>query len=219
MSAMAGFDNLELLPPYLPILRGEDRLFGYMLNYIFPNAISLDYPWAVPHIPIPERDWEKEHRDFTPYHSFPQFFFEKVVDQKPLCIGSSPIDRMKALSAWFGDLAAASDDTLKSMYKDTRLHSISASINHLSHLVETGESAPQNWKNYLGNGIQQLGVAMEESSRKDFPIKGVPSALQGSELIAFWKDVWSGFAAALQAWPEIRAAATDIIEKDFPRTG
>jgi len=36
--------------------------------------------------------------------------------------------------------------------------------------------------------------------------------MEGAKLIAFWKKNWNGFAAALQAWPDIRKAASGIIK-------
>ena len=35
--------------------------------------------------------------------------------------------------------------------------------------------------------------------------------MKGDELVAFWKDVWAGFANALNAWPEIRTAVAEIL--------
>lgn len=212
MSQITGFDNRQMLPPYLPIERGEDRLFGYLLDFIFPTAVTLDYPWAVPHLPIPQRQWQENDRDFTPGHSFPMFFFEQVIERKSTCLGRSPTARLKALSAWFNDLAAAPDDSLGAMYRDTRLRNNSEQLQHLTSLLAADESAPAGWQDYLQNGIKQLNTDMDQASLQDFPVKGLPDGIEGAELIAFWKNTWSGFAASLDAWPKIREAAAEIVE-------
>lgn len=212
MSQITGFDNRQLLPPYLPIERGEDRLFGYMLDFVFPAAVTLDYPWAVPHLPMPQRGWQDDDRDFTPGHSFPFFFFEQVIEQKSSCLAHSPRDRLAALSAWFNDLAAASGDTLTAMYRDTRLRNDSGQLQKLSALLAAADSAPANWQDYLRNGIVQLNADLGRFSSEDFLVKGLPATMEGAELIAFWKDTWAGFAAALSVWPEIRKAAAEIVE-------
>ena len=212
MSAMTGFDNRQLLPPYLPITRGEDRLFGNMLDYIFPSAVTLDYPWAVPHLPIPQREWREQDRDFTQGDSFPMFFFDQVIEQKSSCLARSPDGRLATLSAWFNDLATASDESLAALYQDTRLRDTSRQLQKLSTLLAENESAPANWQDYLQNGIKQLNADMDQASREDFPIKGIPRAMESAELIAFWKETWAGFASALNAWPEIRKAATEVID-------
>jgi len=211
MSQITGFDNRQMLPPYLPIERGEDRLFGNMLDFVFPSAVALDYPWAVPHLPIPQRQWRAEDRDFTPADSFPMFFVGNVVELKSTCLASLPTGRLKALSAWFNDLADAPADSLAAMYRDTRLQNTSEVLQHLNGLLAEGESAPANWQDYLQNGIKQLNADMDQASRKDLPIKGLPTSMEGAGLIAFWQKTWAGFATALNAWPEIRKAATELV--------
>ena len=210
MSQITGFDNRQMLPPYLPIERGEDRLFGYLLDFMFPTGVTLDYPWAIPHLPLPEREWRNRDLDFTPPGSFPMFFFKKVIENKSSCRSDSPTDRLSALSAWFHDMSAAPADVLTAMYRDSRLHNDSEQLQQLSALLSKAESAPVDWQNYLRNGIRQLNTDLDRASRPDFPVKGLPAVMEGDELITFWKGVWSGFAAALSAWPEIREAAAQI---------
>ena len=212
MSQITGFDNREMLPPYFPIERGEDRLFGYMLDFIFPTSVTLDYPWSIPHLPLPAREWRNKDLNFTPADSFPMFFVARVLGYKSACLSSSPTDRLTALSAWFYDLAAANNNSLIQMHHDARLRSSSEQLQHLGALLSEAESAPVDWQNYLRNGIEQLNSDLGRVSHEPPPVKGFPPTLEGEELIAFWKDTWSGFAASLNAWPDIRAAAADIIE-------
>ena len=212
MSAITGFDNRQSLPPYFPILRGEDRLFGYLLDFIFPEAVTLDYPWAVPHLPIPKREWKDIDRDFTPGASFPLFFSEQVPDKKMSCHLKNPAARLAVLSAFFSDLAATPDDALVASHRDAVLRDLSGQLRHLDDLLARTDSAPDEWQEYLKKGIEQLGKAFEQASQEDYPLKGQPASMEGAELIAFWKQAWGGFAAALQAWPEIREAAVGILE-------
>lgn len=210
MSQITGFDNRQLLPPYLPIMRGQDRLFGIMLDFIFPNAVSLDYAWAIPHLPIPERSWRDKDLDFTPADSFPVFFFEKVLEYKSICQSVSATDRLSALSAWFNDMATAPDHTLTNMYRDARLQIGSERLKKLDALLSTAESTPVDWQNYLRNGVSQLNIDLDRVSREDFSVRGLPADLESDDLINYWKDVWKGFAQALRAWPEIQEAAAEI---------
>jgi len=207
MSQITGFDNRRMLPPYLPIQRGEDRLFGYMLDYIFPASVTLDYPWAVPHLPLPERKWRDRDLDFSPGDSFPMFFVEKIIEHKSACLSTLPEERLSSLSGWFSDMASAPAHRLTSMYQSSRLGGDSARLAQLTELLASTEPAPVNWQNYLRNGITQLNADLELASRENFKIRGVPAGLEGDELIAFWRKVWRDFADAITAWPEIRQAA------------
>lgn len=214
MSQITGFDNRQMLPPYLPIMRGEDRLFGHMLDFVHPLSLTLDYPWAVPHLPIPDREWSERDLDFTPADSFPMFFIELVTEQKSSCLGTTAAERLTVLSSWFKGLAVASNAALAAIYRDKRLLNTSEQLKQLGDLLAGAEAAPTAWKDYLENGIKQLNVELERASREDFPVRGFIDSMEGDELIIFWKDVWAGFAAALNAWPEIREAAAAIINSE-----
>lgn len=55
LSQITGLDNSALLPPYFPAFRGEDLLFGAMLEVMHHDSAVLEYPWAVPHLPVDNR--------------------------------------------------------------------------------------------------------------------------------------------------------------------
>jgi hypothetical protein len=211
MSQITGFDNRRMLPPYLPIMRGEDRLFGNMLDFIFPESVVLDYPWAVPHLPLPDRQWLDKDLNFKPADSFPMFFVEKIIEYKSSCSSASPGDRLSALSTWFNDMATTSADSLTAMYFHSRLSHDSKLLKKLTSLLATADATPVNWQNYLRNGITQLNTDLDRVSREDFKVKGLPATLDGDALITFWKAVWGDYATALKAWPEIRDVATEIV--------
>jgi hypothetical protein len=77
--------------------------------------------------------------------------------------------------------------------------------------LEKTAPAPVNWQNYLRNGIAQLNADLDMASRKDFVVRGLPATMETDDLIAFWKKVWSDFAATLKAWQDIRDAAANIV--------
>ena len=88
-------------------------------------------------------------------------------------------------------------------------------LQHLGALLSEAESTPVNWQNYLRNGMTQLNEDLDRASRDDFPVKGLPSSMEGEQLIDFWKETWADFAAALNAWPKIRKAAAEIVDSSF----
>lgn len=65
MSQLTGSDNRGFLPPYLPVMRGQDRLFGEVCQFLFPDSVALDLPFAVPHLPMPERNWRDKDNAFA----------------------------------------------------------------------------------------------------------------------------------------------------------
>lgn len=55
MSAQTGIDHTVSMPPYYPAGRGEDILFGIMLQRLHPESPVLNHGWAIRHDPIDTR--------------------------------------------------------------------------------------------------------------------------------------------------------------------
>ncbi|HTU45301.1 MAG TPA: amino acid adenylation domain-containing protein [Bryobacteraceae bacterium] len=52
MSMFLGLDGSNLLPPFLPVARGQDAVFGTMLRLMYGGQALVAYlPWLLPHIP------------------------------------------------------------------------------------------------------------------------------------------------------------------------
>jgi hypothetical protein len=180
------------------------------LDFVMPNGVTLDYPWAVPHLPMPRRAWQAADWDFTPADSFPWFFAKQLLTWKSNCLGAEPETRFDNLATYFHDLAAAPAAALSARHRDHVLSQTSAQLRHLEKLLAEAEKAPTAWKHYLEQGIGQLKDGLDRYSRKELPLKGQPPGLAGKELVGFWRDTWSGFADCLQAWPQIREAAAAL---------
>src|SRR5580658_10909364 len=57
MTAFAGLDNRELLPPFLPTGRGEDNLMAAILTRCFPGACVAHLPRGLVHAPLEPRSF------------------------------------------------------------------------------------------------------------------------------------------------------------------
>ncbi len=61
MATTLGLDNRQLLPPFLPVGRNEDGLFGNLMLRCFPEACTVHLPFGVSH----------EAPENRPYHRLP----------------------------------------------------------------------------------------------------------------------------------------------------
>lgn len=55
---IGGLDNRELLPPFGPVGRGDDTLFGCILK-CFPDAYTVYLPWVLLHSPLEARSYSE----------------------------------------------------------------------------------------------------------------------------------------------------------------
>jgi hypothetical protein len=212
ISQVTGFDNRHFLPPYFPITRGEDRILGEVVRYIYPNSVTLEYPWAVPHLPIPEREWsEKDNLHSIGLH-FPGDLTNQVIHQAQLrCLSNDIQARLEFLAICFRDLAGSTESDLINRLMDDRHGFRVSQLSGLQTKIAESSSQPEEWQHFLKDAYQQV-----ESSTFSQPVtadlKGIPESLGGKELIRFWRDAWRDFGQSLLAWSEIREAARAITE-------
>lgn len=55
MTTFLGLDNRQLLPPFLPVRRGQDLIFANSVWKCFPEAFFGHLPWALLHEPVETR--------------------------------------------------------------------------------------------------------------------------------------------------------------------
>jgi ABC-type Co2+ transport system permease subunit len=65
---------------------------------------------------------------------------------------------------------------------------------------------------FLSRGIQELKTALSVN-QSPTGIIGVPANSTEAELLAQFRDMARGFAAALAGWVEIRSAASDLADE------
>lgn len=215
MSLVTGFDNRGFLPPYFPVTRGEDRLFGQMTRYIYPDSIVLDYPWAVPHLPMPERQWSRQEGLFSISGRFPGMLINEALLSGDDCLAVDTEARLAFLARRVEDLAGASDTTLLDRFADSTHGYRASQLRKLKKVISESADLPAEWRNYVEDALRQV----QASQLADFKLDGLKSTevgLEGSELLRFWRDAWRAFGQSLTAWNDIREAAREIVAKNHP---
>jgi len=205
MSQVTGLDNSASLPPYFPAWRGEDLLFGAMLDFIYPNSLVLNYPWAVPHLPLEQRTG-----DITPHpgEGSVQMFVSHITEQVPREGGLSTDTRLARLVLLLRSLAEYSDDSLAAAFRVALAQQQGATVRELSDRLKESPSTAAEWRGLLE---QRRQVYVKTLGRRDVPVsaRGESVNIAEAALLSGLRDCTAGFADALEAWPAIRQAATD----------
>jgi hypothetical protein len=206
MSQLTGLDNRRLLPPYIPVMRGEDRLFGNMLEAIHPRHVVLDQAFAVPHLPTPRRRWSAAESAFSTRESFPGFILN-LFSETPLPSDSQdPLRRLALVANQFDELAERRHQRLVTQYIDERLSSRARRYVHLKSLRAECADAPPSWLAYLDAALADLNQKLADNP-VETSLRGYPESLSDVALSEWWQDFWRRFAQALRAWPALRQAA------------
>jgi len=214
ISQVTGFDNRSLLPPYFPIMRGEDRLLGQMTHYIHLAGVALDYPWAVPHLPLEERGWSESENSHAVSSRFPGNMVNDLFGKRDDCLALDPQNRLRFVASRFQDLAAGSDRTLLRRLADDRHGYRASQIRILKTQIRESAGLPADWRDFLDRALRQakaspLGEFSPDEMRND------EINLTGKDLLGFYRDAWGRFGDGLLAWQEMRAVACELAAKRF----
>jgi hypothetical protein len=106
MSQILGLDNRVLLPPYFPVHRVEDALFGIMSSFVQSDSVVLDLPWAVAHLPMPRRRWETLTIDTSRLRTYPALIFRQVAALDQAAASTNPEQRLLLLAKYYRELAS-----------------------------------------------------------------------------------------------------------------
>jgi len=218
ISQVTGFDNSDFLPPYFPIDRGEDHIFGEATRFIYPESVCMVQPMAVLHLRMnpknaPGTAYSRHNPD-----GFPGRLTSLPMGAHEHCRAGSLQKRLEFLARSFSDLASSPGEIIRSLYSDVNLVQESNYLSGLRETLNKSTSADQAWTGYLQDSIRQSAERMKNSPM--IPNIQESAAQPGiDKLISFWQDCWGEFGQALLAWPEIRQEAKPIVEEICGQAG
>ena len=214
ISQVTGLDHRVFLPPYFPIGRGQDALFGSMLRQIEPLSMALEYPWAVPHLPDPPRQWNQSQQTFAPRLLFPGSLTFEATRRASNAGATSTAIRLQRLAAEFADLAASPKAEIVDRYATSWEAARVARIDKLRRLHDLSQDASTAWREFVERALRQAQCEpVSDWSRVTFeqetPHQDWPDAL------AFWRETWRGFGQGLLAWDDICEASAHLLKARF----
>ena len=210
MSAITGLNHHVLLPPYLPAGRGEDLLFGAMLQRLHPESAVFNEGWAAPHYPVEDRSTRGKLNPMTVSASTATLI--DWLGRPPRDgSGTSPEVRLLMLADEIGRLASMEAEALEQLVQ-SELLSKRASL--LALCMENLDALPRLsalpgtpvWSTFLEQSRDHLLSQIQSSEPQP-----VAEALKhaSSDMRAL-RQIGADFAEAIKAWPTICGAAAAI---------
>jgi len=213
LSTALAFDNRQLLPPFLPVARGEDGVFGDTFRVCFENGFLADLPRAVLHLPpearfhTPEQVWSIASslptatlisacvRSFQPWRGLPD--------------GEA---RVRALGEHLVDIGAM---RLPDFEEFARINLWKIQSSYLSNIeaeLLDYEGLPNLW----AEDIQQYTDSIREAMTKPsyvVPSDGRPGLSSQDARLASLRLV-TKFGELLRAWPDVIEKAKQLRERE-----
>lgn len=205
ISQLTGLDNSRLLPPYAPVMRGEDELFGSMTAYLHPNSAVLNCDWAVPHLPIDDRSGKDSSTPFTAQIHLGTLagYLRSRIDTRNF---GSVESRLAALAAEFRGLGECADDTLLAHLEFELTGRCAETLKMLeTRATESRDINHPGWQVFLKKFASETRSALMASSA--FEDGNLPNSM------SLVQDAAIEFSEALESWQTIRECSATIAEE------
>ena len=161
-----GVDNRLLLPPFFPVLRGQDFLFGLTIAACYEDGFLGYVPHAVLHQPA-------EHRSFSRSEIWTSAAHLNLASIVAACLSSarfgvarrSPAERLAVLGAWLIELGSLPIEEFETWLREQIYRTQSAYIEMVEDLRERYVRRPAYWDHDLARQLTTLRAAL---ARADF---------------------------------------------------
>ncbi len=195
ISQLTGLDNSYLLPPYFPIYRGEDSLFGTMTTCLHPNSVVANLNWAVPHFPIEDR---KERDAKSPIVGSPGLGLvsQHLSDTLELKTQENVDNNLKSMTEYFSTYSEKSKNEVFELFKSERSKRLNEALANLKIRLHSTNINSRSWIKYLERGIEEIENGIKTANLLRY---------EDNEInVSNHQKFASDFSSSLSAWKLIR---------------
>jgi hypothetical protein len=196
-----GLDNCGPRPPFLPVLRSQDVLFGDVLRKSLPGTYSAHLPWALEHDPIEARDVDPELVGTHAGLELSTFLSSRVGRLGRRDVGFAPT--LRALGADLRGLAEGSAADFEYALRDLVREWAAFRAADLEQRLRVQPDAPAYWTRDVQRNLAAMRAAAHDvdgALPHDIPRRG-PAGWQLA------REVVSCFGRLLEAWDDVLAGA------------
>jgi len=221
VGALLAMDGRSMLPPFFPLLRGEDCLFGVLMSITDRGSLGAAVPWAAHHAPLEARQAYLEvHCEIEKWNPFAEswHFFRLALS---VAVGSQPLNAVKehhGLSWSFESLGKALIDLsqlplaeFEDAMETTFLTEMGALLFHLDKTLSE-ELQDREKVKALEMAIQRL-IGLSRSP-KVWLTQDILS-LYGEEAVSWARKHLGLWGQLLTVWPGLWSAAVACRESGW----
>ena len=194
-----GIDNATTVPPFMPIGRNEDGVWGATLAFIDPRALYAHLPWGVWH------DSNRPSRYETPMPSARQsrvseFLLFVITRVATATFATAQADRLRHLGRLFGEVAALPPADFRALVAEAKLSVMSQELTR-AEAATFDPACPTHWRRAVDEyqrvfreSVVRPNYFLPIEFRTDSPDDGF-ARLQRfvgdfGELLIWWPEIW-----------------------------
>ena len=212
-TTLAGFDA-RMLPPFVPVFRNEDALFGALVRRAMPDCSFAQIPFAIQHAPWPPRT----HSDDGVIWCRPECVtFASLLSACLECgpaihAGVPAPEGLTAVGRHLRSLGALSNEDFRRAVLPVLLNMMAAFIALTGELLVLHEGEPAYWaQDLVRHRDQVIGNAQspEFCVPRELVNEGPPE-----EALARARSLVRRFGAFLEAWPALYECGCELRRRE-----
>jgi hypothetical protein len=207
MTISAGLDNRTALPPFFPILRGEDSIYGFTLGVCLESACIGHLPFTVQHSPSESREVGSDAiTQFADHSTWFDLVIACVQSYSPIP-GASPEARVHGLGRFVAAIASLAPADFHEFLLLWVWRMKALVMARLTADLEEFEAASKSWGQDVRNYLERLRGSLAEWSYVMPPelANRFPAGAEKEMQLLIFR-----FGQLLESWPTMVDAARSL---------
>jgi hypothetical protein len=208
-----GLDNRVLLPPFLPVYRAQDAVFGAILRLCFPETAQGLLPWILVHAPAETRSVDKDlWIPLANLETTARMLALIISSFKPSYGSRDYQDRLLDLARYLKLLGAMPTEEFYELVRLQFLQGCSNWLRKMELIVESSEGKPTYWADDIRKCELVLRTAMLDEHRDIIP-KDLAADVGPNRARQMLQMLVCRYGELLECWPTLIASARRLREK------
>jgi hypothetical protein len=196
-------DERDLIPPLFPATRGEDLLFGQIVQLCFEDVVFCHLPWAVAHLPIDARVGSSDCLwDSEPFVTLSFILTQLLELARPVMrLAASGSSRLRLLGRCLQDAARLTTPAFLELVRDQVDQALGRFGFALARALERCRGHPPYWAADLARFIEHQARILQNPERaRPLELARAADAAAAGERLKALVLTWGQL---LEAWPEL----------------
>lgn len=212
MTYAVGLDNRSCLPPFMPVGRAQDGVFGGVLWSCFKDSLFGHIPWALLHLPPEKRQYPRDSlRRFLSTYRLNDLLFWIIMSYKIESWHTDAQQNMQKLGLHIQDIGNLQRQDFEKYVHHLKCIKFSKTYEYLSQAILTSPNIKHLWFNDLESELESV----KKSLLKFIPSTDVGATKMSGSNTHQDQDILMKFGKLLYEWPNIITAASELQYQDI----
>lgn len=168
MTLLMGMDNRDLLPPFMPVRRGQDMIFGMTLARCFDGGLAAHLPWALVHVPVEKRRfWDGEIVRSASGYDTAKLLIDCIASKELGSEAEDEAERLRVLGLHLMELGKLPLREFEDVLRGQILRTIKSNVALMEAALRARPAAPDFWIKDVRQYIEMLKIS---AKRDDYDV-------------------------------------------------